>query len=161
MHDQDFRTAHHEHGNGSERAGAPVRSVHSLDELASLVEERPQLHVRYSKGPDHDRTMTSRDHESGLSLPGLSVSPLGPAPWWTRPAIDWLARQLCRYAHLQEKARDARVAWVLEGAEVGRGPDNEPLLRPWEAVAVLDDAVVQQARQLYEAHFDVGRDSTN
>jgi hypothetical protein len=143
----------------SARASLPRLS--SLDRLAALVEQRPKLYVRYSKGPEHDRTMTSRDHESGLTLPGLSVSPLEPAEWWTRPTVEWLARQLCRYAHLRDRAPDERVAWVLAGDVVGRGPDNEPLVCPWEAVAVVDDALVDRARQLYEERFDVGRDSTN
>jgi hypothetical protein len=131
-----------------------------LDELAALVRDRPGLHVRYSRGPDHDRARTSCDHESGLELPGLSVNPLDAPEWWTREAIEWIARKLCQYAHLRDGAPEERVAWVLQGELAGRGPDNEPLLSPWSAVATLDAAVIDEARALYERRFDIGRDST-
>jgi hypothetical protein len=135
--------------------------VKTLGELVALVDERPRLFARFSKGPDHDRTSTSRDHESGLQLPGLSVVPLAPARWWTRPLREWIARQLCKYAHLRTEAPDDRHAWVLTGEIVARGPDNEPLLSPWTPVAMVEDDVVEEARRVYEQRFDVGRDSTS
>jgi hypothetical protein len=33
-------------------------------------------------------------------------------------------------------------------------------LNPWEAVASIDDRVVDEAWELYRQRFDVGRDST-
>lgn len=130
----------------------------TLEELCAELERRPDLYVRYSKGPDADRGEASRDYESGLELPGLSVNTLTPEPWWTRPIEDWVARQLMHYLHLND--RDDRRPWVLTGTAVGRGPDREPLLHPWEPVAALSDELVEEARKVYEDRFDVGRDSS-
>jgi hypothetical protein len=101
----------------------------------------------------------SCDYESGLELPGLSVNPLDPEPWWTRPSVDWIARQLCQYRHLKEHADETRVAWVCRGRLVGRGPDCEPLLDPVTPVALLAESLLDQAEQHYREQFDVGRDS--
>ncbi|HYF45629.1 MAG TPA: DUF6098 family protein, partial [Acidimicrobiales bacterium] len=86
-----------------------------MGELEELVAAAPGLFLRWSRGPEADEDSLSRDHESGLVLPGLSVNPLTPEPWWTRPLGDWLARQLCQYGHLLEEADDERVAWLLTG----------------------------------------------
>jgi hypothetical protein len=48
---------------------------------------------------------------------------------------------------------------VLTGREVGLGPDQEPLLAGPCPLAVLSDALVEQARRHYHERFDVGRDS--
>lgn len=133
-------------------------TLHALRELVALVESRPGLYVRFSAGPERDAAEASVDYESGLELPGLSASSLDPEPWWTRPLEEWLARRLRSYAHLAE-ADDDRFAWVLCGDRVGEGPDCEPLVARACAVAVLDDQVLEEARQLYHERFDVGRDS--
>ncbi|GGM69869.1 hypothetical protein GCM10010106_15100 [Thermopolyspora flexuosa] len=138
-------------------AGLPV--VEDLDRLEALVRERPGLYLRYSRGPEADRDRPSRDYESGLPLPGLSVTVLSPERWWTRPLRDWLARQVCKYTHLAE-ADDRRRGWVLAGREVGRGPDHEPLVGDVRPVAWLGERAVAQARAHYRAVFDAGRDST-
>lgn len=138
------------------RTALPV--IGSLDELARYVLQEPDICVRYSKGPLEDRARPSVDYESGLLLPGLSVNPLKPEPWWTRDRLDWLARQLCHYIHLKDGTED-RKAWLLIGRIAGYGPDREPLLWPWTPVAWLDEKVLAQARVRYEQEFDVGRDS--
>lgn len=138
--------------------GRPPRLV-KLADLEEIVSAREALYVRYSRGPHADRE-TSRDYESGLDLPGLSANPLTPERWWTRPLREWLARQLCNYVHLSEDAPDERIAWVLTGPVVARGPDNEPLIEPATAVAILDDRLVEEAKRVYRDRFDVGRDST-
>ncbi len=135
-------------------------TVRSLGELAELTQREGGLHVRFSKSPEHDRRDPSMDYESGLELPGLSVNPLDPEPWWKRPLEDWLARQLCQYAHLLEDSDDERRAWVLQGRVVARGPDNEPLLSDFRPVAWLDDEVIDEARRRYDEAFDVGSDSS-
>jgi hypothetical protein len=91
-------------------------------------------------------------------LPGLSVVPLTPPDWWRRPMADWLARQVCKYAQLGEAIAD-RYAWILTGREVGRGPDHEPLVAGPHPLAVLDEDLIDQARDLYHERFEVGRDS--
>jgi hypothetical protein len=136
-----------------------LATITSLDELAELVDG--DSYVRFSKGPDDDRHTTSRDYESGLDLPGLSVNPLQPEDWWERPIEDWLARQICNYVHIQEESDDERRAWVLRGRVVSRGPDNEPLVTDYRPLAWLDDAVIDEAKRRYQSRFDVASDSTD
>jgi len=130
--------------------------VRSLDELADAVRTRSPLYVRYSEGPRHDANGRSVDFESGLELPGLSVNPLAPERWWTRPLNDWLARQLCQYQYLVQKQPE-RYPWILRGHVVARGPDNEPLLVDIEPIARLSDSVLREAEQRYRSNFDAGQ----
>ena len=130
-------------------------SIATLAELVDVVRSHERAYVRYSEGPARDRD-GSVDTESGLTLPGLSVNPLHPEQWWTRPLEDWLARQVCQYRELQHKNPD-RFAWVLTGAEVGRGPDCEPLLRDVRPIARLDDGLLEEADARYETRFHAGR----
>ncbi|GAA5064156.1 hypothetical protein HNP84_006872 [Thermocatellispora tengchongensis] len=133
--------------------------IESLDRLESVVAAHPGLYLRYSLGPERDAERSSVDYESGLSLPGLSATVMDAECWWTRPLKDWLARQMCKYADLAEKD-DERRPWLLTGRVVARGPDHEPLLVDVRPVAWIDKAVVEEAREHYEKHFDAGRDST-
>ena len=137
-----------------------IPTIDSLDHLCRLV--TPDTYVRFSKGPDDDRRSRSRDYESGLDLPGLSVNPLQPEDWWQRPLEEYLARQICNYVHLQDESDDERRPWVLTGRVVSRGPDNEPLVAgDFTPVGWLSDAVVDEARRLYRERFDVASDSTD
>jgi hypothetical protein len=138
------------------RTALPV--IGSLDELAQLVLQEPELCIRYSKGPREDSSSPSVDYESGLLLPGLSVVALRAEPWWTRDRRDWLARQLCHYIHLKDGVDDRR-AWLLIGRVAGYGPDREPLLWPWTPVGWLSEELLEEARQRYESEFETGRDS--
>ena len=133
--------------------------VRTLDQLCDLV--GPEAFVRYSKGPQDDRDSTSRDYESGLDLPGLSVNPLQPEDWWTRPLKEWLARQICNYVHIAEESGDERRAWVLTGRVTSRGPDNEPLVDDYQPTAWLADDAIEEAKRLYRERFDVASDSTD
>src|SRR3954447_11816113 len=133
--------------------------LRSLGDVVVLAQREPSLYVRFSRGPDHDRGAASKDHASGLCLPGISVNPLTPPGWWTRrPLSEWVARQLCTYAHLED---DGFRAWLVSGKEQGeRGPDNEPLLVDWSPVAVIAPAVIDEARALRpEADGTVRRSS--
>ena len=130
----------------------------TLSQLCDHVAD--DAYVRFSHGPDRDESETSRDYESGLDLPGLSVNPLQPESWWTRPTEEWLARQICNYVHLQDESEDRR-AWVLTGRTVARGPDNEPLVADAKPVAWLSDDLIRQAKKLYKERFDVAQDSTD
>lgn len=133
-----------------------VPLLKSLRDLAKLVAESSDLHVRYSEGWEADRDGGSVDTESGLELPGLSVNPLDPEAWWTRPLEDWLARQLCQYKDLVEK-NPKRQAWVARGVCVARGPDCEPLLAEVQPVARLSDGLLAEAEQRYRQNFDSGK----
>jgi hypothetical protein len=136
-----------------------VKTLDSLEALCQAIGSHEPLYVRYSKGPEHDQTQTSRDYEAELDMPGLSVNPLAPEPWWTKPIEQWVARQLCQYVKLHEG--EGRRAWVLRGQISGYGPDREPLLQPWEPVAWLSDDLIAQARACYHTNFNVGHDSTS
>jgi len=126
--------------------------VWSLDELAELVERHAALYVRWSKGPAVDADHHSRDELTGVALPGLCANPLSVEPWWAgRPVRTWVARRLHDYNHLRADRGPGTRAWVLEGVERGRGPDNEPLVectRPiaWVAEAVVDEAIAEVER---------------
>ena len=121
-------------------------TVRSLDELAELVGGRDDLYLRWSRGPGTDIGATTRDELTGIELPGLSANPLSVEEWWEdRPMRVWVARRLYDYRHLrEEKGPDVRP-WVLEGREIGRGPDNEPVVRCERPLAWVDDAVVGEA----------------
>ncbi|TKV29947.1 hypothetical protein FDK12_03440 [Arthrobacter sp. NamB2] len=134
--------------------GADDRVIGSLEELAALVRGAETVYLRYSCGYEADRDSTSEDGESGLALPGLSVNPLTPEQWWTRPIEDWLARQICQYRHLAED--EERYPWVLTGSCVGRGPDCEPLLAEVEPLGRLHDGLLQEAERVYDERFDTG-----
>lgn len=133
-----------------------VPHVRSLAEVAELVQALSPLYVRFSAGPVADAATVSRDHESGCLLPGLSVNPLTPEPWWDRQTEHWLARQLCQYAHL---LTPERFPWALTGEIAGRGPDCEPLLVGTTPVASIDRSVVDEAARLYKQAFRQGATS--
>jgi hypothetical protein len=137
-----------------------MRTIDDLDELARVVAEAPAVFVRYSHGPDRDARGPSRDYEAGLDMPGLSVTPLTPEPWWTRPPIDWIARRVCKYMDLADHAPD-RHPWILTGDVTGSGPDHEPLVANVRPIAWLGGNVLSQARRWYEERFDVGRGSAD
>jgi hypothetical protein len=135
---------------------AEIRPISAPDGLEDLLGEDPDLYVRYSEGYEKGRDGGSVDTESGLKLPGLSVNPLRPGPWWTRPVSDWLARQLCQYRQLQEK-NPARIAWVLRGDRTGRDRDCEQLITPVPPGARLAPPALEAAEQIDRERFDAGR----
>lgn len=136
-------------------------TVHDLDELVSLVHRQnpgDELYVRWSRGPavdaegSDDQEQVSRDALTGVPLPGLSANPLRVEPWWgERSPRLWLARKLFDYQHLRA-LRGARTrAWILVGTEVGRGPDNEPLVRCRRPIAWIDDAALVECERMIAA----------
>ncbi|MDL4812991.1 DUF6098 family protein [Actinomadura opuntiae] len=129
-----------------------LEEITTLDRLADLLEARPGLFVRWSAGPEADQAApNSTDGLTGAELPGLSANPLAVEPWWgDRSTVLWVARRLHDYSHL-ERARAAGVRpWVLEGAEVGRGPDNEPLVARVTPVALVGKQVLDEATEVLE-----------
>jgi len=126
-------------------------TLRTLDELAELVEDRRDLYVRWSRGPDVDTETTSKDELTGVRMPGLSANPLSVEEWWEgRSRPHWVARRLYDYRHLREVRGDGVRPWVLEGQEVARGPDNEPLVICERPVAWLDENVVAEAIRLVD-----------
>ncbi|MFL6143752.1 MAG: DUF6098 family protein [Labedaea sp.] len=129
-------------------------TLERLDELVGLLDLGIPLYLRYSPGPEADAAHPSVDHESGLAMPGHSANPLQPPDWWTLPVADWLARRVCQY--LREMHEGARP-WVLTGAVVDFGPDNEPLLVNLEPIAWLSPGLVDEAHRHYRERLDAGR----
>ncbi|WP_218133714.1 DUF6098 family protein [Lentzea fradiae] len=134
-------------------AGLPT--ITNLAELVGLLGE--DVYVRWSKGPDADAAATSRDSLTGVDLPGLSASPLRIEPWWgDRSRELWVARRLFDYRHLRDlRGPDVR-AWVLRGTEVGRGPDNEPLVHCSEPLAWVADSALEECAELVGAQHSAG-----
>jgi len=140
------------HREAADPEAAGIPTVHRLDDLVDLVESEPALYIRWSRGPGYDVGSTSRDELTGVPLPGLSASPLAVEDWWgDRSLRMWVARRLYDYRHLREQRGPGVRPWVLKGHEVGRGPDNEPLVACDEPLAWLDDAVVEEGVRLVEA----------
>ncbi|MFD7306792.1 DUF6098 family protein [Promicromonospora sp. NPDC059942] len=136
---------------------ADMPRLQTLTEVAELVQLLAPVYVRFSAGPEADRAAVSRDHESGCLMPGLSVNPLTPEPWWTRPVEHWIARQLYQYAHLMVQDR---FPWLLTGEVSARGPDCEPLLVAITPVASVAPSTLDQAMSLYKQAFAPGADGT-
>jgi hypothetical protein len=128
-----------------------LRTLHVLEELVDLVVAEPRLYVRWSRGPEVDLATTSKDDLTGAELPGLCANPLRIEPWWDpRPARVWVARRLYDYRHL---AREEGVRpWILEGEEVGRGPDDEPIVECLRPVALLSARVIEEAESTVHAY---------
>ena len=127
--------------------------IDSLDDLARLAAGRDDLFVRWSRSPAQDQqTGLSFDELTGVELPGLSVNSLATEPWWQNRSLKlWLARRLYDYRHLRT-VRGADVQpWVLEGTIVGRGPDNEPLVRCQTPIAWLSSRLIAEATAMIEA----------
>jgi hypothetical protein len=139
-------------------AREPLDVVDDIVEIVRLVERQPAVFIRYSEGPDRDGERPSMDYESGLPLPGLSVTVLNPPSWWTRPATDWVARRICKYAELLQGPGDRRP-WLLTGRMVDTGPDHEPLVVEARPLAWIGSTALAQAVEIYRRRFDVARDS--
>jgi hypothetical protein len=127
-------------------------TVHSLDELARLVDGwagEHELYVRWTDDMERDiRTGVSRDELTGLELPGLSANSLKVETWWAdRPLTAWLARRLYDYRHLSEKRGPGTCPWVVSGTERSRGPDNEPLIAECRPIAAIDMAVLDEVQR--------------
>ncbi len=124
--------------------------VTTMRELVDLVRRHGErLYVRWSRGPDVDSGSQSQDDLTGVNLPGLSASALAVEDWWEgRPLDTWVARRLYDYRHLRER-RGARP-WLFLGTEVGRGPDNEPLVRCEQPMAWIAEGVVASSERLID-----------
>ncbi|CAL9614652.1 DUF6098 family protein [Streptomyces sp. enrichment culture] len=123
--------------------------VRSLDGLVRLVERDRRLYVRWSRGPAADlRAASSVDDLTGVAMPGLSANPLDVEGWWRdRPVRLWVARRLYDYAHLPHDKGPGVRCWILTGREVGRGPDNEPLVADIRPLCRIADRVIEEARR--------------
>ncbi|MFC9220117.1 DUF6098 family protein [Streptomyces hygroscopicus] len=134
-------------------AGQRLPTYTTLDQLVELIEEGPAVFVRWSRGPqaDLEGSPVSRDGLTGMEMPGLSANPLVFEEWAKDlPTALWVARRLCDYIHLRDddQGPDDVHPWVLKGEEIGRGPDNEPLVRDVEPVAWIADSVIAEAERM-------------
>jgi hypothetical protein len=138
---------------------AEPQPLDELGQLVRFVESHTGVLLRYSNGPQADADSgPSRDYEAGVDLPGLSATTVEPEPWWPRPAEEWIARRVCKYAELGEE--EGRYPWLLTGEVAGHGPDHEPLVVNVRPLARITDKALGQAKVLYRQRFDLGRDST-
>jgi hypothetical protein len=129
--------------------------VTSLDELADLAENSPELFLRWSRGPEADASRVSRDALTGVRLPGLSANPLGVEEWWApRPVRLWVARRVYDYSHLRHEKGPGVRPWVFEGEEQGRGPDNEPVVQCERPVAWIAESVLGEAERVVAEQND-------
>ncbi len=133
----------------SSARGEPLGTLMSLDDVAALVQQGQGLYVRWSRDPRADVAQEeSLDSLSGVRLPGLSVNALDLEPWWAgHPVRLWVARRLYDYSHLPREQGPGVRPWVLRGEEVGRGPDNEPLVCDARPIAWIDDRVIAEAEE--------------
>ncbi|MFI2780651.1 DUF6098 family protein [Streptomyces sp. ALB3] len=124
----------------------------TLEALAELVRRRHGIYVRWSRGPVPDlQAVSSRDELTGVPLPGLSVNALDVEDWWGgRPVRTWVARRLYDYSHLPRVKGPGTRPWVLHGTEVGRGPDNEPLVHQVEPLGWIDATVIDEANAVID-----------
>lgn len=121
------------------------RMIATLADLFALVDDHvargEQIYIRYSDGPDSDRTYgASRNHATGQMEPGLSVNNLiGRHAPFTRGEV---ARQVREHF-----AFCGPICYLLTGEEVGRGSDNEPCLDvdTWRPVGLVAPEVVNEA----------------
>jgi hypothetical protein len=126
-----------------------LSTIGTLDELSALVDQHESLFVRWSRGPEADVTGMSRDDLTGTRMPGLSANPLGVEEWWGQRSLRlWVARRLHDYSHLRHDKGPGVRPWVLSGEELGRGPDNEPLVRCRQPVAWIADDVLAEAERV-------------
>jgi len=135
-----------------------LTTLNDLESVVAVVEQHSDLFLRYSEGPAADIGSVSRDYEAGVDLPGLSVTTIAPEPWWPRSVKDWVARRICKYDELGDE--DGRFPWLLVGRQVAVGPDHEPIVDQWAAIATVDRRALQQARRWYRHRFQIGQDST-
>ena len=78
--------------------------------------------------------------------PDSSANRLAPEPWWgERSRRTWTARRLYDYRHIRDQRERQARPWILTGTEVGRGPDNEPLIAECELVAEVSLEVMAEA----------------
>ncbi|MGP4029450.1 DUF6098 family protein [Actinomadura sp. 3N407] len=124
--------------------------ITELGRLAELLDARSPLFVRWSADPEADMASPhSTDGLTGAELPGLSANPLAVEPWWgDRSTVLWVARRLHDYSHLERARAHGARPWVLEGDEVNRGPDNEPIVASPKPVALIDRQVLEQAEDV-------------
>lgn len=135
-------------GSPRESRRAPLAGrppvLRSIDEIVDIVNRssRP-VYVRFAADPPQPND-PSVDHETGLTLPGLSVNPLHVPRWWNgRSVEEWVVRRVCTYAHLQADNPD-RSCWLVHGQVVDHGPDNEPLIVPEGPIALIAREVVDE-----------------
>jgi Family of unknown function (DUF6098) len=134
-------------------------TVTTIDELTELTGRHAGLFVRWSRGPEADAAGTSSDDLSSVRLPGLSANPLAQEPWWgDRSARLWIARRLYDYSHLQHDRGPGSGPGCCRAWEVGRGPDNEPLVCCDRPIAWIAGEVMAEAERIVaDQNQDWGR----
>jgi hypothetical protein len=137
-------------GNGF---AVELPTITRLADLVEVARDATGLFVRWSEGPEADlRRHRSFDELTRTELAGLSANSLKVEPWWDGPEDLWIARRIYDYLHIRRRRPTGVRPWILEGEEVGRGPDNEPLVHVRRGVAWIADQVVEESVQIGRAH---------
>lgn len=132
-----------------ERPADRLVRLTTLDELVALTVTTHGMYLRYSPGPAADAAdCRSRDRGSGVDMPGLTVTPLSPEPWWPRSAEEWVARRLHRSCGLDEER--GNFPWLLTGTVIGHSLDLEPLVVQFRPLARIDQSVLDEAARVYD-----------
>ncbi|NKU87809.1 hypothetical protein GS884_09705 [Rhodococcus hoagii] len=147
-------------GLESGAAGAQLVTITTLAELVALTASTHGIFLRYSAGPERDAAdCRSRDRESDIDMPGLTVTPLSLEPWWPRTAEEWIARRLHRCCGLVEQvpaeqgSEPDRFPWLLTGTVIGHSLDLEPLVAQFRPLARIHRSVLEEAARLFEQQF--------
>ncbi|MBM4582520.1 hypothetical protein GTA07_24305 [Rhodococcus hoagii] len=143
-----------------EPPGAQLVTITTLAELVALTASTHGIFLRYSAGPERDAAdCRSRDRESDIDMPGLTVTPLSLEPWWPRTAEEWIARRLHRCCGLVEQvpaeqgSEPDRFPWLLTGTVIGHSLDLEPLVAQFRPLARIHRSVLEEAARLFEQQF--------
>lgn len=127
-------------------------TITTLGELVALTVSTHGIFLRYSAGPGADAAdCRSFDRESGIDMPGLTVTPLSPEKWWSRSPEEWIARRLHRCCGLGDDAD--RFPWLLTGTVIGHSLDFEPLVAQFRPLARIEQSVLDEAACLCEQRF--------
>ena len=134
---------------------ATITTVAAVAAAAEAAQSRGgTLYLRWSAGPTIDalscfisRNMQTRTPERGLSAMEVTAAHL--ADECTFYGL-WHRSQMLYEQVRSEHGPHPRRAWLLQGVEIGRCPDDEPLLDPAQIVPIAWLSYVPPLKDLEE-----------
>jgi len=107
----------------------PLPIAATIDQIRALAQQQT-IYVRWSKDIDLDNRRGYSLRFGKQAEAGLSACRIDPD--WD----DWrIIRQIQEYSYLGGQC------WIITGHDIGRGGDNEPLLRDVVALAMVADTI--------------------
>jgi len=131
---------------------AKVKTVKSLSELMALIVDK-EYYIRYTSNISADiRRGYSLNHATGQSESGLSVNDLfaDTPEVWAGKEKAFVAMQVADYSFMFGGKR----AWVVSGAVVGHGSDNEPLITNAQVIAEVTADCIAECKALWEEYHE-------